>query len=70
MSPTPPTVLITPAIDNTPIHTNNVTFVKLHQGNHAMSGNINIFNKDEGEIGDVDYFDSLLIDFTMQTKLC
>ena len=64
-SPTFPTIHITPAIDNTPVHNNNVTVVKSHHGSHAMSDNINISNNsdDEGEIWDVDYFDSLVMNF-------
>ena len=40
MFPTLATILITPAINNTPIYTNTVTVVKTHHGNHTMNDNI------------------------------
>ena len=62
---TPASIPITSAINNTPVHTNNVTVVKPHHGNHAMSDNINVSNESyfKGGIGDVNYFDSLVVVF-------
>ena len=47
MSPTPATILIAPAVDNTSILMNNITVVKSHHGNHAMNDNINISNESD-----------------------
>ena len=58
-SPTPPTIPIVAAVNNTPAITNNLTI-----GNHATIDNMNISKEyDKGEIGDVDDFDALVMDF-------
>ena len=58
-SPTPPTIPIVAAVNNTPAITNNITI-----GNHATIDNMNISKEyDKGEIGDVDDFDALVMDF-------
>ena len=65
ISPTPPTIPITTAADNTPAITNNGSV-----GKHATIDNVFILNgyKDGGGIGEVDNFDSLVMDFHNTNK--
>ena len=59
-SPTPPTIPIAPAINDSSTITNNVSV-----GNHASIDKMNISNEcdNKGNIGEVDDFDFLVMDF-------
>ena len=65
ISPTPPTIPIATIIDDTPAISKNVSIVK-----NAIIDNLSISNEcdNKGEIGEVDDFDSLDIDFYNKSK--